>query len=371
MISTLTHTYANCNGRDCGMGKHVNAGNYICPHNNLKVKCPDLMLEWDIEKNVILPENLTVGSNKKVWWICPINPCGCHKYDATVLNRTRKNKPSGCPFCCNQKICTHNSLFSTNWTMLLQWDYERNLNVQPWEIAPISKQKVWWTCVVSTCDCHRWYESPWERYSNSNIEGCPFCSRHRICLHNSLYTIHPEIAISWDYERNGDVKPWHVAPCSGFKFWWICSKFKTHKWRTCVSVRATGNGVGSDCPHCSNSRGYSKAQIKWVKQIENIANIKIQHALSDIGEFYIPNIGKVDGYCEATNTVYEYHGDFWHGNPDIYHPNDVNKMSHKTFGELYQKTLDRDNKIRLMGYNLIIKWESTREEELITLTINF
>ena len=25
---------------------------------------------------------------------------------------------------------------------------------------------------------------------------------------------------------------------------------------------------------------------------------------------FIPSVGKVDGYCQMTNTVYEYHGDF-------------------------------------------------------------
>lgn len=33
-------------------------------------------------------------------------------------------------------------------------------------------------------------------------------------------------------------------------------------------------------------------------------NIFIQHATNG-GEFYIPNTGKVDGYCKETNMVYE------------------------------------------------------------------
>lgn len=41
------------------------------------------------------------------------------------------------------------------------------------------------------------------------------------------------------------------------------------------------------------------------------------------GEYRIEGVGKVDGFCEQTNTVYEYHGDYWHGNPDIY----INKMN--------------------------------------------
>jgi len=58
----------------------------------------------------------------------------------------------------------------------------------------------------------------------------------------------------------------------------------------------------------------------------------------------------VDGFDPATNTVYEFLGDFWHGNP--------NKKNSKTFGELYQNTLIKEQQIRDMGFNLITIWES-------------
>ncbi len=64
-------------------------------------------------------------------------------------------------------------------------------------------------------------------------------------------------------------------------------------------------------------------------------------------------IGKVDGFDSSTNTVYEYHGSYWHGNPEVFDPNDINEMAGKTFGELYQSTISRDRQI----LQLIIKWE--------------
>ena len=42
-------------------------------------------------------------------------------------------------------------------------------------------------------------------------------------------------------------------------------------------------------------------------------NISIQHAENG-GEYRINNY-KVDGYDEANNTVYEFHGCHWHGHP--------------------------------------------------------
>jgi len=98
----------------------------------------------------------------------------------------------------------------------------------------------------------------------------------------------------------------------------------------------------------------------WLKSIEVSENIKIQYIDFDrgISEYYIKGIGKVDGYCHETKTVYEFHGDFWHGNPSLFDPNDINKVTGTTFDQLYQNTIHRENKIRELGYNLIVKWQT-------------
>jgi hypothetical protein len=110
------------------------------------------------------------------------------------------------------------------------------------------------------------------------------------------------------------------------------------------------------CPKCSSN--HSKAQIQWLNFIQSKDNITIQHA-ENIGEFKIQNTPfKADGYCQETNTIYEYHGDFWHGNPDKYISQHIHPITKQTFGELYEKTLKREAQIRDMGFNLITIWES-------------
>jgi hypothetical protein len=85
-------------------------------------------------------------------------------------------------------------------------------------------------------------------------------------------------------------------------------------------------------------------------------NIIIQHGKND-EEFKIPNTRfKADGYCKKTNIIYEFHGDYWHGNPNIYEPNEETYFG-KTFGELYQQTLEREQLIKNLGYNLVVMWE--------------
>ena len=106
---------------------------------------------------------------------------------------------------------------------------------------------------------------------------------------------------------------------------------------------------------------YSAKAIRWLNWIEENENISIRHAEKG-GELRIALASghiQVDGYCKETNTVYEFHGDVYHGNPEIFqdgdhcHPFDKNV----TASELYQKTIDREALIRSIGFNLVSIWE--------------
>ena len=54
-------------------------------------KRPDLLDEWDAEKNAslgIFPDKIGCRSSKvKVWWQCSLG----HSYDAYISNRTKRN----------------------------------------------------------------------------------------------------------------------------------------------------------------------------------------------------------------------------------------------------------------------------------------
>jgi len=114
---------------------------------------------------------------------------------------------------------------------------------------------------------------------------------------------------------------------------------------------------GKGCNKCSFYKYYSKVQINWLIFISRLYNININHA-ENYGEYLIPNTKyKADGYCKETNTIYEFHGDYWHGNPKLFNSKDYNKTTKRTFGELYQKTLDKEKIIKDLGYNLVVIWE--------------
>ena len=63
------------------------------------------------------------------------------------------------------------------------------------------------------------------------------------------------------------------------------------------------------------------------------------------------------GLDKLTNTVYEFLGDYWHGNPSVFNSSKINKDCKKTFGELYEMTFKRLNKVKSLGYNVKYIWE--------------
>jgi hypothetical protein len=100
-------------------------------------------------------------------------------------------------------------------------------------------------------------------------------------------------------------------------------------------------------------------------------NIVIQHGENN-AEFLIPGtIYKADGYCKETNTIYEFLGDYWHGNIEKYSRDFINKNIKKSMGELYDKTMDRINEIINLGYNVKFIWENDFKKLIIENNLKF
>ena len=108
---------------------------------------------------------------------------------------------------------------------------------------------------------------------------------------------------------------------------------------------------------------YAKTD-NFSKNVHNVVELhvkgqNIQHALNS-GEKKL-TIGdktyKVDGFCEKTNTVYEFYGCFWHGCPKCYKPNVVNSKNQKDMGTLNDKTIEKRETIKNAGYSHVSTYE--------------
>lgn len=118
------------------------------------------------------------------------------------------------------------------------------------------------------------------------------------------------------------------------------------------------------CPKCRNyDIGKSKVCTEWLDAIIAERRINIQHH-SNGGEYSFGRRYRADGICFANNTVYEFHGDIFHGNPELFAPDDCPNYFHPTWtaAEMYAKTLEKERFIRDLGWNYVHIWEKTYRE---------
>jgi hypothetical protein len=132
---------------------------------SLAVNFPDIAKEWS-EKNILTPDKVTAGSNKKYFWEC--SKCG-YSWKARPARRTSSNK-TGCPACDNKVVTSTNNLAVKFPEIAKEWSKKNRLTA--YEIVPGSNKKGLWEC--AKC-CHEWEARPNDRTSDGN--GCPECSK--------------------------------------------------------------------------------------------------------------------------------------------------------------------------------------------------
>ena len=104
---------------------------------------------------------------------------------------------------------------------------------------------------------------------------------------------------------------------------------------------------------------YSKMSIIWLSYMAKAKGLDIQHALN-MGEKKLTIDGvtyKVDGFCEKTNTVYEFYGCFWHGCHNCYKSNIINSKNQKDMGTLNDQTIEKRENIKSAGYKHVSVYE--------------
>ena len=227
----------------------------------------DLLEKWDYDKNIILPDQVTTGSGKKVWWICPRG----HSYEDSVNHQASGRN---CPVCAGRKVLKgFNDVFSVHPELIPEWDYEKNI-ICPDAVTSGSNTSVWWKCPKD----HSYMMQILARVRGRN---CPVCAGKIVVEGtNDLSTVHPELISEWDYEKN-ILLPTQVTAGSNKKIWWICKQ--GHLWETSVKIRSKGSG----CPVCARKRtSPNRIQLQQViieyPQLEQEYNYEMNKNIKDI-----------------------------------------------------------------------------------------
>ena len=264
--------------------------------------------------------------NKKIKIICPIHG----EISMTPQSHLRG---TGCDLCGQIKIGIDNRLskedfvYKSNLKHNNKYSYNETIYIKR-----NAKVKIY-------CQQHGYF---WQTASDHmSGRGCFNCS---LVSKTKKKTNSLEFVINKFNEKHGkntyDYSK--VEYFSGNKNVCIICKDHGEFWQT-----PNNHARGKGCWRCYNK--VSKLEIAWLDSL-NIPKenrnkfIKIKQKIF--------NVDALTG-----NIVYEFYGDFWHGNPKKYNPGDMNIVNKKHYGELYLNTLKREELLLRNGYELITMWE--------------
>ena len=209
------------------------SGNRVAKDTSLEFLRPDIAKEWHPTKNgESRPIDFSVGSSRKVWWICGEG----HEYSAVICARAqKKRKGTGCPVCSGRSISKKNRLSDVNPSVAKEWHPNKNKNLTPNDVSFGSSKKVRWLC-----DKGHEYQSTIGNRTASKPAGCPYCSGRRVAADTNLAYLRPDIAKEWHSSKNGTLTPADVTLKSSRKVWWKCPK--GHEYQAAISNRTNGTG---------------------------------------------------------------------------------------------------------------------------------
>lgn len=90
----------------------------------------------------------------------------------------------------------HKETVRDNPILLSEWDFEKNNNIAPENIASKTRTLYWWKCEKGKD--HSWESSP----LNRQIRKCPFCSNKKVSITNRFDLNEPELLKLWDHNKN-------------------------------------------------------------------------------------------------------------------------------------------------------------------------
>ena len=243
-----------------------------CIENNRQ----DILDRWDYELNNCSPKDVLYATNKKYWFKCNRHPE--HKSELKRINGFTRSGQEGSIKCkqCNSIAQYILDSFS-NKKLEEVWDYEKNGDLDPWEISKGSGKKVWIICQEK--DYHGSYETTPDMLSRG--VRCPYCNKNGGKVHplDSLgqYVIDNYgkefLWVAWS-DKN-EITPFEVSIYSRKKVWWNCPDNKHEPFE-----RSCSNSINLEfrCPECVKEKEESVLEEKTKIYLEELGyEVKTEH----------------------------------------------------------------------------------------------
>lgn len=255
---------------------------------------PEIAAQWHPSLNAnLLPNMLTAGSSKVVWWQCNKG----HSWEAVINSRVRGN---GCPICAGelstsfpeQAIFYYISkvtnainrykihgcevdIYLPDISVGIEYNgryYHRNRHDKDAEKVNFLSNKGITVIRIEECDTnsvngniirYRYIDRSYKDLNIVVVRLLEMLSLPMVDIdisrdtqailemyllkekENSVAEKYPWLINEWNYERNGKLTPWQVSFGSSKKVWWKCIKCK-YEWEAVVHSRKN-----SGCPCCA------------------------------------------------------------------------------------------------------------------------
>jgi hypothetical protein len=220
---------------------------------------------------------------RKAWWKCKNG----HSYYTRIQSKTDGR---GCKYCSGRK---DKPLSETDVRLLDEWDFEKNVGIDPYKITRGCHAKVWWKCKKG----HEWQAVVGNRV-RSKI-GCLFCINKKVNSDNSLATKCPDLVVEFHLIKNTPITANDVNYLTYKKVWWLC-KWCGHEWRTHVRCRTKKN-FPTGCPNCNSSKGETKIK-QWlvdncIKYEQQKRFVECRHKKPLPFDFYLSDFNCLIEFC--------------------------------------------------------------------------
>ncbi|QKE50365.1 DNA repair nuclease [Faustovirus] len=312
---------------------------------------PNAIEWWDTEENDKLGlkiDSITKYSSKEAVFKCPLG----HKFKMACGVFTSGNR---CGVCSGQIVLVGFNSFDLSPNAIEWWDTEENdkLGLKIDSITRFTHMKVNLRCPLG----HK-YKALCSDFSNG--KRCPVCASKQLLEGFNTFSSIMDVKEWWDTEEN-DKHGIIANKISQKSTKMVAMKCpKSHKFK----IRCSHFTNGVRCKICSLS-GCSKIAVEYIECIAKKYNIFIQHG-KNVGEYDIPGTRySADGYVEINSVkiIIEFHGEVFHGFRGLKRQDELSPFEKKkTFGDLYQQTIKKENTIRELGYKLIVMWEDDYKE---------
>jgi Hypothetical methyltransferase/Type III restriction enzyme, res subunit/Probable Zinc-ribbon domain len=262
---------------------------------------------WDHRKNIELdlhPDKLSLGSNRKAWFKCPIDDNAWQSSIASTIIQQWSKGNTGCRVC-NGTAERKRGEWQRREPLAIEfpdevakyWLYETNneLGLDPMKLTIGSGREAFFKCPT---DSHEWVasitsiaKSAWKK-GNS---GCPACRGLVATKTTSLIALYPNyITQYWDYEKNNalGIFPPKVTRGSQQEACFKCP-IDGYEWKTRIgSITKSSWSLGnSGCARCF---GWSLEAIR-----QFVASLEVH--VSNLTQAELYKIFEQSGVLDTTN----------------------------------------------------------------------